>query len=370
MKKKLQNVLSIITILLACICSCFVVYQTQQCIQKYQAFPKSTEVYITKASKYSYPELSFCDPEFNTFEDELKKCNLTRHQYQKEFKWHANNGNEECTDPQTLFSKITGQPSDVIRKIEIVGSENDVTELDLEDPQVFEKKMINDYLMYSRCFTLKLPPKSEIRKMVINFHQKIDIFMLSAKSSLNLDKSTIMHLSEKRFIKTGVLYDTFQVLDLDGQPCGEYENSRDDCLHETISKMAWEEVGCTSPYHNNKSVICTDPVKGQSAHQIYNSYIRNQSFASRVCPKTCQFQAISFDNFEQKNSFFLNKMLQLTFEEFIKVSVSSPSYTFLSLIAEVGGYVGLFLGVSINQTFDLLSNLAMLLYSILRKFSF
>ena len=61
MKKKLQNVLSIITILLACICCCFVVYQTHQCIEKYKAFPKSTEVYIAKASKYSYPDLSFCD---------------------------------------------------------------------------------------------------------------------------------------------------------------------------------------------------------------------------------------------------------------------------------------------------------------------
>ena len=124
-----------------------------------------------------------------------------------------------------------------------------------------------------------------------------------------------------------------------------------------------EEVGCTSPYHNDKSAICTDPTKGKSAHQIYNSLIHNQSFASRVCPKTCQFQIISFDNFEKKNSFFLNKMLQLKFEEFIKVSVSSPSYTFLELIAEVGGYVGLFLGVSINQTIDLLSNLAIIVHS-------
>ena len=140
--------------------------------------------------------------------------------------------------------------------------------------------------------------------------------------------------------------------------------------YHLVFQIALEEVGCTSPYHTNKSAICTDPLKGKFAHQIYISHILNQSFASRVCPKTCQFQVISFDNYVEKTSFFLNKMLQLKFEEFIKVSVSSPSYTFLTLIAEVGGYVGLFLGVSINQTFDLLSNFGMLLYSIFRKFSF
>ena len=171
MKKKLQNVLSIITILLACICGCFVVYQTHQCIEKYKAFPKSTEVYIAKASKYSYPDLSFCDSNFTTFEEELKKCNLTKHQYRYEFKWQASNGPEQCRDPKKLFVEITGKPSDIIRKIDVVGSKNDVTELNLEDPKLFEKK-IYDYIAYSRCFSLKLPPNIEIRELIVNFHKK------------------------------------------------------------------------------------------------------------------------------------------------------------------------------------------------------
>ena len=236
MKKKLQNVLIIITILLACICCCFVVYQTHQCIEKYKAFPKSTEVYIAKASKYSYPDLSFCDSDFTRFEEELKKCNLTKHQYRYEFKWQASNGPEHCRDPQKLFFDITGKVTDIIRKIDIIGSKNDVTELNIEDPKLFERK-IYDYIKYSRCFSLNLPPNIEIRKLVINFYKKIDIFILSSKSSLYIDKSTIMGLNGNEFIETGVLYDTFQVMDLDGQPCGEYENGRDDCLHDEIVKV-------------------------------------------------------------------------------------------------------------------------------------
>ena len=41
--------------------------------------------------------------------------------------------------------------------------------------------------------------------------------------------------------------------------------------------------------------------------------------------------------------------LELRFQRFIKVSRSRLAYGWLELLAEVGGYVGLFLGVSINQ---------------------
>ena len=39
----------------------------------------------------------------------------------------------------------------------------------------------------------------------------------------------------------------------------------------------------------------------------------------------------------------------LTFEELIQVTKSHYIYSELSLIAEIGGYVGLFLGISVNQ---------------------
>ena len=41
--------------------------------------------------------------------------------------------------------------------------------------------------------------------------------------------------------------------------------------------------------------------------------------------------------------------LELNFQKFIKVTDSFWSYSTLSLLAEVGGYVGLFLGISLNQ---------------------
>ena len=49
----------------------------------------------------------------------------------------------------------------------------------------------------------------------------------------------------------------------------------------------------------------------------------------------------------------------INFYQYIKVAEASYSYTELELVAEIGGYVGLFLGVSvidINQIFSKLLN--------------
>ena len=364
--QKLQIVVSTISFLVAITCCAFVVYQTDKCIKKYNAYPKSTEVSIAKASKHDYPDMAFCDGDFSGFENELSKCNLTRNQYDNQHIWHSNIS-QDCMDPKELYLKMTGQPSDIISEIVIRGFENDVTYLDLVDPGLFEKKFYTKKMyQYSRCFTLKLPKNIGIMEISIYFKTSVDIFIYSSKSSLNVDESLIMYSEENSYIKTSIIYDTFQILDLDGQPCGEYENSRDECLERELAKMVMENVGCTSPYQTNKSNICTDTEKGKIAEDMYYEMIHNKSLvslASIVCPKTCKFQAISTKNFQQKESFFLKKVLRFKFEEFIKVSTSSPSYTFLELMAEVGGYVGLFLGVFINQTIDLLSKLAIITHS-------
>ena len=49
-----------------------------------------------------------------------------------------------------------------------------------------------------------------------------------------------------------------------------------------------------------------------------------------------------------------NGLLRLTFNKKIQETVAYYSYDDLSFIAEIGGYVGLFLGASIYQIADLI----------------
>ena len=54
--------------------------------------------------------------------------------------------------------------------------------------------------------------------------------------------------------------------------------------------------------------------------------------------------------------------IKLVFEENIKVTKAYYLYTEYILIAELGGYIGLFLGVSINQISDYLDTLCTWIY--------
>ena len=66
------------------------------------------------------------------------------------------------------------------------------------------------------------------------------------------------------------------------------------------------------------------------------------------CNYPCSYFKVST---KQDNTFDSpgSSILLLRFEHLIQVTKSHYAYSELSLIAEIGGYVGLFLGISVNQ---------------------
>ena len=113
-------------------------------------------------------------------------------------------------------------------------------------------------------------------------------------------------------------------------------------------------------YNPDKSNICLEQNQANQAMNIFDDItIQNQTKARKLCPRPCQQYIIGFSNKEISWSNSIRPpTLRMEFPKYIRVSSSSYSYTLLELLAEVGGYVGLFLGVSINQISDLLTILA------------
>ena len=74
-----------------------------------------------------------------------------------------------------------------------------------------------------------------------------------------------------------------------------------------------------------------------------------------ICKRSCLEVYASFgsrDNFKngiEESEYYLQGNLTLDFHQYVKVSKAYWEYDGIELIAEVGGYVGLFLGVSVNQ---------------------
>ena len=102
-----------------------------------------------------------------------------------------------------------------------------------------------------------------------------------------------------------------------------------------------KEVGCTTPFDLDRSQVCTNATKGKMAIELYYKYNLNST-----CLYPCQYLSdFSFTTAEGHTNWFL-------FSEFGQVHETRLTYTELDLLAALGGYIGLFLGVSLFHLRD------------------
>ena len=107
------------------------------------------------------------------------------------------------------------------------------------------------------------------------------------------------------------------------------------------------KFGCTTPFVQNKTKICTDLDISKEALALHEFYLENPE---KVCPDLCNFlqtslrpQVIQKRKIKDRSTDYVRLSIRNT----IKVTQSQFLYDGLSVVAEIGGYVGLFLGVSI-----------------------
>ena len=124
------------------------------------------------------------------------------------------------------------------------------------------------------------------------------------------------------------------------------------------------QFGCTSPWGSNITHICTNQTIGFQAHDLYKRYFSYKT-ASRLneCPKSCNTMKLRAGNEREETQFYINGLasarLDFKFSDMIRVTNEYYAYIWLNLIAEAGGYVGLFLGYSVFHITDLLDKLFM-----------
>ena len=104
-----------------------------------------------------------------------------------------------------------------------------------------------------------------------------------------------------------------------------------------------DKIGCTTPFGVNLDHICKDLNKSKKAKELYD-LLRYRYHKINDCPYPCQF--IKSSLVPSRGRSFSNTTT-LGFDKFVKVTKAEYSYTELELLAEFGGYVGLFLGISV-----------------------
>ena len=112
-----------------------------------------------------------------------------------------------------------------------------------------------------------------------------------------------------------------------------------------------DSIGCTTPFGHELDNICTEKNKMHDANALFwDVMLGTDVQVAKKCPYPCQFLMNRITTTDYKDENETDNSIRLAFDKYIKVTTSTYSYTELELLAELGGYVGLFLGLSV---FDL-----------------
>ena len=254
-----------------------------------------------------------------------------------------------CKDPMQVIEKARIKLPEIIVKVKVMY--HGVNENQWISSTSSSWTMTHDKILGS-CYTLDL---SSIRLPnpidLIVFTMKMNAnFMVHSKGSFsNQWKKDYYFYNKTEFpVQTFQLdYDVFHMLN---QGCSNDANyEKDDCLDSTIFEESIKKVGCTWPWLKNQSKICTDETKSQEAKDIGTDILKGN--IATDCPDSCSYIKATYSTRMMGST---AHFIKFSFPQSIKVFEAYYDYDEISLIAEVGGYVGLFLGWSVFQLADMI----------------
>ena len=131
-------------------------------------------------------------------------------------------------------------------------------------------------------------------------------------------------------------------------PCNpKMDKHEDDCIYENLVRKLVEEFGCSVPYlpQMGKEPICEPNGLERNISKKYVSMVKTQ--LRELCPKPCSaFEIYSGMPFFSKTGSELSQ-LKMYLRTSTKINKIHPDYTAREMVADIGGYTGLLLGVSL-----------------------
>ena len=338
-------------------CTVVLIFQCAKCAEKYMNKSTGTADKYVHVSKTAFPELTIC-PTYPYKLDALQANGIpTRNKLRFGSQWVSNNSR---ITPRQLYSQIVLQPSDVIQTVELYLEQfidgKNIIKMAPKDticngqPILFKK----EYYFNGDCFAMVMPScllEAGPLEIVFNFFDKTDIFIHHRGQFLSPNSRSRVDVDKGKFVKIAVNHEVVQLLSGEefGNCVDDYGKSKDfdNCMYDNLKRLMIESVGCTVPWLPDKSSICTDESKRKKAFEVYQANRRNQK---DICPNSCLFTNMYFGPPVTGNNAveYSDKARGIFyFRRDIKTTTEYLLYSFLSMIAEIGGYVGLLLGASL-----------------------
>ena len=267
-------------------------------------------------------------------------------------KW-VGNGSDHCKDPKLFMEKAKINLTRIMEKV-IVTFDNSSLIIHPQN-QSFWKFFEDSY--FGCCHTFSIPESFRGQKSIkiLNFVLKSNVFWMVNSPEYIITDGTFMHVYKMTDTTQiyKITYEVYHMLDYNSEVCENgLEYRRDKCNDDSIFEESMQKVNCTWPFVKNKNQICTSSESAQKAKEIGRK-LRKRNLK---CPNTCKYLKATSIPLRIESKFLTKNELHFHFPESIKTHEAYYAYDRVSLLAEIGGYVGLCLGWSIYQIADLLDS--------------
>ena len=344
-------------------CLGIVIWQCWRCMEKFLSKPQLTQLSIVNSAGNLFPSITVCPAKSNNstiFSD----CGITESQYRQGGIW-SNKDIDGCGDPKELFYSTTWKLEDLISEVHVKSFNNSANSLFDNKAKFFYPVDRNDFnRFYGRCYTF-LPPKENLRdgifRIIFVFKAKVMVFV-NTNGVFPVNRAateSLLYVSPNKSSRVKVEHSLYKMLDFQGVPCNNEKGYRiDKCILKGLEEESLKTIGCVTPFGITKDRICQNEQDSKTAFQLYFKHRDNEDLS---CLEPCSYLSVKRfkgPEWETKDN---KGQLALAFDKNIHETVAHYSYDDLSFVAEIGGYVGLFLGASVYQTADLFQFIAEIL---------
>ena len=348
--------------------TCFgiVTWQCWRCCTKFISKPQGTQLLIVNSAGNMFPSVTVCPSEDKEYGSPvnstiLSNCGIKWGEYKNKAKW-SNQTIENCGDPKSLYYNIIWKLEDLISKVHV--NSFDMSKITFKENITALFTPI-DSNPYGRCYTFQ-PPEQSLKDGIYRI-----TFLVKAEARIFVNNNGVLGVkraAETKFIdvypskKTivNVEYSLYKMLDFQGTPCNNEKGYLlNKCVLNGLEKESLKMIGCVTPFGMTKENICQDEQDAKKVFQLYKEFRNNYWDLKNVtCLEPCSYMNIKIMKASETKG---NKKdvdkgqgeVRLFFNGQVHETVAYYSYDDLSFIAEIGGYVGLFLGASMYQTADL-----------------
>ncbi|XP_040580132.1 uncharacterized protein [Lepeophtheirus salmonis] len=343
--------------------------QSAQCLAKYLDHPTYMSSTIVDQTESEFPALTVC-PNIKGYKPEVLAANGFAEEADyndavdgRKIRWTSNNSD---VSPLQLYDTASYTLNELVGQFyiryfcKIAGIFGKEIPVRQDNPRMFTEQR---HRSYGKCYTIYPGYQLKVKEravyyMHLKFKEPILFYLHKTGQFLDLSGRMAYHVNIGERIETQVNYQDARML-IKTKPNGLKTCSNDDydtCMYNAMARHMYGAVNCAVPFIRNNSRICETPYQTNMTFWMFYNRVTNQM---KDCLDPCSFLII---NVGAKNYKTINESygeLLLYYAPKVMLSQEHYLYQVLSLLAEIGGYVGLLLGVSffhvtgiINEVID------------------